>query len=226
MKKPLPVLYSLRNCPYAMRARLAIFASEQTVCLREVLLSQKPAQMLTASPKGTVPVLVLPSGEVLEQSRDIMLWAFAQSDLNNYQLHQPLANGKQSEAATVQQLMTQFDSEFIPRLEHYRSAKRYRDPKLLQYRAECEIYLQQLESRLAQHDFLFGGKACLADVAIMPFIRQFARVERQWYLQSPYPEVRRWLDGYLQSAMFSKVMAQYPVWTEGANETLFGGDKA
>lgn len=226
MKKPLPVLYSLRNCPYAMRARLAIFTSEQTVCLREVLLSQKPAQMLTASPKGTVPVLVLPSGEVLEQSRDIMLWAFAQSDPNNYQLHQPLANGKHSEAATVQQLMTQFDSEFIPRLEHYRSAKRYRDPKLLQYRTECEIYLQQLESRLAQHDFLFGGKACLVDLAIMPFIRQFARVERQWYLQSPYPEVRRWLDGYLQSAMFSKVMAQYPVWKEGANETLFGGDKA
>ena len=223
MKKPLPVLYSLRNCPYAMRARLAIFASEQTVCLREVLLSQKPAQMLTASPKGTVPVLVLPNGEVLEQSRDIMQWAFTQSDPNNYLLHQPLANGKQNEAATLQQLMTQFDSEFIPRLEHYRSAKRYRDPKLLQHRTECEIYLQKLESRLTQHDLLFGEQACLADLAIMPFIRQFARVERQWYLQSPYPEVRRWLDGYLQSAMFSKVMAQFPVWKEGENETLFGG---
>ena len=223
MKKTLPVLYSLRNCPYAMRARLAIFVSGQTVCLREVLLSQKPAQLLTVSPKGTVPVLVLPSGEVLEQSRDIMLWAFSQSDRNNYLLHQPLDNDKQSAAQTMQQLMTQFDSEFILRLEHYRSAKRYRDPKLLQYRAECEVYLQQLESRLAQHDFLFAEQACLADLAIMPFIRQFARVERQWYLQSPYPEVRRWLDSYLQSAMFSKVMAQYPVWKEGVNETLFSG---
>ncbi|MCK8044094.1 glutathione S-transferase [Shewanella sp. 1CM18E] len=223
MIKPLPILYSLRNCPYAMRARLAIFASEQTVCLREVLLSQKPAPMLTASPKGTVPVLMLPNGEVLEQSRDIMLWAFAQSDPNNYLLHQPLGNSKQSEAVAMQQLMTQFDSEFIPRLEHYRSAKRYRDPKLLLYRAECEIYLQKLESHLTEHDYLFASQPCVADFAIMPFIRQFARVERQWYLQSPYSEVRRWLDDFLQSPMFSKVMAQFPVWKEGANETLFGG---
>ena len=223
MKNPLPVLYSLRNCPYAMRARLAIFASEQTVYLREVLLSQKPAQMLTASPKGTVPILVLPNGEVLEQSRDIMQWAFTQSDPNNYLLYQPLANGKQNEAATVQQLMTQFDSEFIPRLEHYRSAKRYRDPKLLQHRAECEIYLQMLEDRLSCNLYLCANTASVADLAIMPFIRQMARVERQWYLQSPYPKVRSWLDGFLQSPMFSKVMAQYPLWLEGNDDSVFGG---
>ena len=211
--KQFPLLYSLRNCPFAMRARIAIFKAQQKVELRDVVLSNKPAAMLTASPKGTVPVLVLASGTqqetVIEESIDIMLWALTESDPSDL-LQQQAPNA----LASIMALISTFDNEFKSALEAYKCAKRYREHNISECRQACERYIQLLENNLAQHRFLLFEQESLADIALLPFIRQFARVERQWYLQSPYPKLRQWLNSYLQSPMFTKVMAKYPLWTE------------
>ena len=221
----LPILYSLRNCPYAMRARLAIFKSKQTIELRDIVLSNKPAEMLLASPKGTVPVLVVEpenmSVKVIEESLDIMLWALQSSDpddlLHTKNSHQE--HHGENQLADMLSLISSFDQGFKPKLEAYRCAKRYHEDNISECRHACEHYLQIIEERLNQHTFIMSDKESLADIALLPFIRQFAKVERQWYLQSPYPNVREWLNKYLQSPMFTKVMAKYPLWLE-SNETI------
>ncbi|MDX2368661.1 MAG: glutathione S-transferase [Colwellia sp.] len=215
--KFLPILYSLRNCPYAMRARIAIFKAKQTVILRDLVLSNKPKEMIAASPKATVPVLVLTNGTVLEESLDIMLWALNETDPDD--LLQSKNTCSLSEMLT---LINTFDHDFKTCLEQYKCAKRYRENNIVEYREVCEQYLKILEHRLNSHEFLMSNKESLVDIALVPFIRQFARVERQWYLQSPYPKVRQWLNNYLQSPMFTKVMAKYPLWLDDNKMVLFG----
>ena len=248
----LPILYSLRNCPYAMRARIAIFKSHQPVALRDVVLTDKPAAMILASPKATVPILVLDENSpfkehnargnrglseastvragdnriVIDESLNIMLWALKKSDPNNL-LHGnnrvtlPIKQNEKLNEMLV--LINEFDVEFKLRLEAYKCAKRYHETNLNKCRAACEYYIQLLESRLTQHDYLFSRQESLADIALLPFIRQFARIERQWYLQSPYPELRKWLNRYLQSPMFTRVMAKHPLWLECGEEVVFVG---
>lgn len=227
----LPILYSLRNCPYAMRARLAIFKSGQPVALRDVVLTNKPAEMILASPKATVPILVLedviPSNSenqvgvatnVIDESLDVMLWALNKSDPNNL-----LHKNKPEVLNEMLALINDFDVEFKTRLEAYKCAKRYHETTLSDCRVACEAYIQRLEKRLTEHKFLFSAQESLADVALLPFIRQFARIERQWYLQSPYPNLQRWLSSYLQSPMFTKVMAKHPLWLNSGEEIVFVG---
>ena len=227
----LPILYSLRNCPYAMRARLAIFKSKQPVALRDVVLTDKPAEMILASAKATVPILVLvqtsafngevgeeASTKVIDESLDIMLWALHNADPNDL-----LHSAEPKMLTQMLQLITDFDIEFKTRLEAYKCAKRYHENNLNDCRLACEAYIQQLETRLTEHEFLFSAKESLADIALLPFIRQFARIERQWYLQSPYPNLQRWLNNYLQSPMFTKVMAKHPLWLEHGEEVVFVG---
>lgn len=216
----LPIIYSLRNCPYAMRARIAIYKTQQTVVLRDIILSNKPAAMLKASPKGTVPVIVLSNGDVIEESLEIMLWALQQSDPNNL-LHSHNADA----LPQMLSFIASFDHGFKTKLEQYKCAKRYKEDTIITHRQACEHYLQQLEQRLTQHDFVMSAQESLADIAILPFIRQFARVERQWYLQAPYPKVRQWLNQYLQSKMFSKVMTKHPLWLDTQATVYFGGDE-
>jgi glutathione S-transferase len=214
----LPILYSLRNCPYAMRARLAIFKAKLTVLLRDLVLSNKPAEMIAISPKGTVPVLVLLDGNVIEESLEIMLWALQETDPNDL-----LHCEKEEALPAMLLLISEFDNEFKTYLEAYKCAKRYQEDNVAQCRAVCEQYIQQLEQRLTKHAFLMSANESLADIALIPFIRQFARVERQWYLQSPYPMVRQWLNNYLQSPIFTKVMAKHPLWIDDPKIVLFGG---
>ena len=211
----LPILYSLRNCPYAMRARIALFKAQLHINLREVLLSNKPEEMIMVSEKGEVPILVLGDDSapsiVIEESLEVMLWALAKSDPDNllYQ-HDPQA------LPNMLNLVTQFDNEFKACLNAYKCAKRYRENNITECRQACEIYIQELENRLANTSchkpFIMSDQESLADIALLPFIRQFAKVERQWYLKSPYPKVRQWLNHYLQSTMFTKVMAKHHVW--------------
>ncbi|WOH39076.1 glutathione S-transferase [Thalassotalea fonticola] len=212
----LPVLYSLRNCPYAMRARLAIYKSKQPIELRDVVLTNKPKAMISASAKGTVPILVLTSEHVIDESLDVMLWALNESDPDD------LLHGENS-LTDILNLIHQFDDEFKTCLEQYKCAKRYHESNLSECRQACEVYLKDLELRLTDHDYIIDEKESLADIALLPFIRQFAKIERQWYLQSPYPNVKRWLNRYLQSAMFTKVMAKYPLWSENSEITVFTG---
>ncbi|GHE81351.1 glutathione S-transferase [Thalassotalea profundi] len=211
----LPILYSLRNCPYAMRARLAIYKSTIAIELRDVVLTDKPTAMLAASPKGTVPIVVLPSGQVIDESLDVMLWALSEKDPNNLLL----STTENLDEMLV--LINQFDQEFKQALEQYKCAKRYHESNLVQYRQACETYIQQLEKRLTTYKYFFGDQESLADIALLPFIRQFARVERQWYLQSPYPKLKQWLNRYLQSPMFTKIMTKYPLWTEQSDQIIF-----
>jgi glutathione S-transferase len=119
-------------------------------------------------------------------------------------------------------LINEFDNDFKTSLEAYKCAKRYQEDNVAQCRVVCQQYIEQLEQRLTEHMFLMSDKESLADIALVPFIRQFARVERQWYLQSPYPMVRRWLNSYLQSPVFTKVMAKHPLWLDNQQDILFG----
>lgn len=215
----LPILYSLRNCPYAMRARLAIFKTKQTVLLRDLVLSHKPEEMLAVSPKGTVPVIVLTNGTVIEESLEVMLWALQKADPTD------LLDCQQEGALSAMLLLiSEFDNDFKTCLEAYKCAKRYQEDNIVECRAVCQQYIQQLEQRLTAHSFLMSDKESLADIALIPFIRQFARIERQWYLQSPYPMVRQWLNSYLQSAIFTKVMAKHPLWVDERKDILFGAN--
>lgn len=215
----LPILYSLRNCPYAMRARIAIYYSKQPIVLRDVVLSNKPEPMLVASPKGTVPVLVLPDKEqkIIDESLEVMLWALGKSDPDDF------LQSHNDEALThMLAIITRFDNDFKTCLEAYKCAKRYHEDDLIQRREACEVYIQTLERGLTEHEYLMSSKPSLLDIALLPFIRQFARVERQWYLQSPYPLTRKWLTNYLQSPMFTKVMAKFPLWSPDDQAVIFG----
>ena len=258
-----------------MRARIAIFKAQQPVLLRDLVLTKKPKELLEASPKGTVPVLVLNEGveqhqvsvhesghesahepghepahepahelaqtSVIEESLEVMMWALGQSDPDNllqkkvpgevpgkgdYAVEDKEAEAKddQSTLAEMQTFITQYDNEFKPCLERYRCAKRYHEDNLIECRQACEVYIQALEQRLNHNPFFMSVTESLVDIALLPFIRQFAQVERQWYLQSPYPKLRIWLNNYLQSRMFSKVMAKHPLWLETGENVIFGGN--
>ena len=216
----LPILYSLQNCPYAMRARLAILLARQTVMLRAIVMQNKPAEMLALSPKGTVPVLVLESENkkyVIDESLDIMLWALKLNDPEN------LLYSQDADAlAEMLQIINDNDEDFKPKLEQYKRAKRFHGNDEEQCRLLCEPFIQMLESRLTQHEFLMGSTPSLLDYALLPFIRQFSRVNRQLYLQGPYAHLQCWLNHHLQSRLFSKAMHKYPLWLDNHEECIFG----
>ena len=190
------VLYSFRRCPYAMRARMALRYSGVPLTTVEVSLKAKPVEMLALSPKGTVPVLVCADGRVIEQSLDIMRWALAQKDPDNWL-------GPDSAA-----LIEENDHVFKTHLDRYKYAIRYPEQPMEHYRAQGEQFLQHLEDLLGHAPYLAGDRLSLADVALAPFIRQFAHVDREWFEQAPYPHLRVWLERFLTSALFTSVMAK------------------
>ncbi|EPJ96476.1 glutathione S-transferase [Pseudomonas psychrophila] len=188
------VLYSFRRCPYAMRARMALRYSGVPLSIVEVSLKAKPAQMLAASPKGTVPVLVCADGSVIEQSLDIMHWALARHDPDNWL--QPGCN----------ELIEANDTTFKVLLDRYKYAIRYPEHPMAFYRAQGAEFLQRLEDVLTRSPYLAGPALSLADVALAPFVRQFAHVDRDWFAQAPYPHLNAWLERFLASELFSSVM--------------------
>ena len=212
----LPILYSLRQCPYAMRARIGLLQAKQPVILRDIVMKNIPKEMLDASPKGEVPVLVFEDSSVIDESLDIMIWALSQSDPSNL-LYNRLPNTYQS----ILDLINRNDNEFVDALKKYKAASRYHDSEEINCRQQCEPFIVYLEQRLAKHDYIFGDTASLADYAVLPFIRQFSRVDRKWYLQAPYPNLRRWLERHYQNPMFSKAMKKYPQWLDKKESILF-----
>ncbi len=204
----LPVLYSFRRCPYAMRARLALRVAGVAVALREVALKAKPAEMLALSPKGTVPVLQLPDGRVLEQSLDIMAWALAQSDPEGW-----LTQGTSAEA---QALIARNDGPFKPLLDRYKYASRHPEYTAEQYRQQAvDLHLGPLNARLGTSAYLLGDGPSLADAALFPFVRQFAGVDAAWWAQAPLPALRAWLNRWVGSPLFEAVMEKHPPWEVG-----------
>ncbi|NMY57879.1 MULTISPECIES: glutathione S-transferase [Pseudomonas] len=188
------VLYSFRRCPYAMRARMALRYSGVPLSIVEVSLKAKPAEMLAASPKATVPVLVCADGSVIEQSLDIMHWALARHDPDNW-----LQPGCAA-------LIEENDTRFKVLLDRYKYAIRYPEHPMEYYRAQGAEFLQRLEDVLARSAYLAGPALSLADVALAPFVRQFAHVDRDWFEQAPYPRLNAWLERFLASELFSSVM--------------------
>ncbi len=212
----LPVLYSFRRCPYAMRARLALAVSGQACELREVVLKSKPQALLQASPKGTVPVLVLPSGQVVEQSLDIMLWALA--------LHDPEGWLTPSQG-TVQDmvvLIAECDGPFKQALDRCKYPSRYPDAHIDAERARAVAWLGTLATRLSPgQPHLFGTHPALADMAIAPFVRQFAGIDPAWWAAQPWPQLRAWLDKWQDSDLWASVMHKLPPWVDGTEGVRF-----
>lgn len=202
----LPILYSFRRCPYAMRARLALHAASIELEHREVKLSAKPAQMLRDSPKGTVPVLVLPDRTVIDESLEIMDWALGQSDP-----HRWLPADEQARAST-DALIAECDGRFKHNLDRYKYPSRYPGVDPDDHRRDGALFLGRLDRHLAAGPFLLGDSASLADMAIAPFVRQFAMTDRPWFDAQPFDRVIAWLDRFLASPEFQAVMQKFPVW--------------
>lgn len=209
----LPVLYSFRRCPYAIRARLALAYAGQPVELREVLLRDKPQAMLDASPKGTVPVLVLPDGTVIDESRDVMDWALAQADPDDW--CRPPLGGLADEWIAAN------DGPFKAALDRYKYADRHPEHPPHSYRERGEAHLARLDAILKAHRWLHGEQPGCVDAALFPFIRQFAMVDLDWFRASPYKGLRRWLDAWLEHPLFAAVMARHPPWVPGQAPVRF-----
>ena len=198
-----PILYSFRRCPYAMRARLALAASQTEVEHREILLRDKPAAMLEASAKGTVPVLVLPDGTVIDESLDVMLWALGRNDPDNW-----LEHGEEA-----LQLIARADGPFKHDLDRYKyGTSRYEGADALQHRASGLTFLNDLNARLSESAQLFGESMSLADAAIFPFVRQFANTDRDWFDALELPCLQAWLARHLKSPLFASVMTKHNLW--------------
>ena len=249
MTPALPVLYSFRRCPYAMRARLAIAASGQACELREIVLRNKPAEMLQASPKGTVPVLVDTDGTVVEQSLDIMQWALHRNDPAQWLCPE------QETADAMFALIVENDGAFKRHLDRYKYPERYKGvagadtsrteaaddsaqgadagtagaivadtaegADATAERDAGAAWLRGLDARLQSHPWLFGSRACLADMAIAPFVRQYAHTDAAWFAAQDWPALQAWLTRIIDSDAFAHVMQKWSPWTSVTEGVLF-----
>ena len=203
----LPILYSFRRCPYAMRARMALLVSGQTCVLREVALRAKPAEMIEASAKATVPVLVLPDGQVIDESLDIMRWALARNDPEDWL------------GADDPALVAENDGPFKQHLDRYKYPDRH-DSDPAEHRAMGLVFLTSLEARLAQHANLCRESRSFADIVVMPFVRQFGATDQAWFEVQSLPRLKAWLTHHQESPLFLQAMLRVPPWQAGDALTL------
>jgi glutathione S-transferase len=215
MSATYPILYSFRRCPYAMRARLALMVSNRVCELREVVLRDKPQEMLEVSAKGTVPILIDVDGRVLDQSIDIMLWALRQHDPEKW------LRPQQGSVAEMLELIALFDEEFKYHLDRYKYPDRYPGIEAQAHRDEGSLYLGRLNAQLSATKYLFGNNVALADMAIAPFVRQFAHTDRAWFNEQPWPGLQAWLAEFTESQIYSSVMQKYPRWESGSAGIVF-----
>ena len=197
----LPILFSYRRCPYAMRARMALKLAEIPVEIREISLRNKPQEMIALSPKGTVPVLLLPD-RVIDESLDIIDWVVKQGALEAALILSPSAYD----------LLSENDGAFKRALDAYKYPEKNNNKTQHAHRADGEVFLQKLESLLQRNAFLYGAQASLADIAIFPFVRQFAAVDAIWWEGAPYPKCRAWLKSWVESDLFASVMEKQPTY--------------
>ena len=201
----IPILYSYRRCPYAMRARMALQYAGIQVEHREIALNNKPHSMLLASPKGTVPVLCV-AGLILDESLDIMHWALRKSDLDDWAV---------VDETISQAWMIKNDGPFKALLDQYKYPNRY--PNLNQaevLNAAKELMLKPMETALQSSEYLLGNKMTWVDVAIFPFIRQFSMVNQEQFEKLPFALTKQWLNQHIKSELFNSVMHQYPNWID------------
>ena len=199
-----PILYSFRRCPYAIRARMVLSYMEVSVELREVLLNERPQSLYKISSKGTVPVLLLNDGKVLDESLDIMLWAIEQGE-------QKLYEDKLNEQ---NQLIKYNDTKFKYWLDKYKYHVRYLEHSRDYYQRKCSKTLAEYDMMLRGNAYLMGDRIRLADIAIFPFIRQCANVDQNWF-NNKYPNLNQWLEIWKESRLFKSVMMKYNQWRLG-----------
>ena len=213
LKNNLPILYSFRRCPYAMRARMAIHISSQKCEIREVLLRDKPPSMLEYSSKGTVPVLVLQSGEVIDESLDVIDWALNLNDPDNWQ--------RSKDNEKTKELIKINDGEFKHHLDRYKYSKRYdnEDPEF--HRKKCLSFIEKVNSELQNSKYIFDDAISYIDISLLPFIRQFRIADKEWFDELPYENVKSWLSNFLNSELLKSIMYKYDLWKEGDEVTIF-----
>ncbi|MBR9729035.1 glutathione S-transferase [Shewanella intestini] len=247
------ILYNFRRCPYAMRARIIVHLTQFNPLVREILLKDKPDELLAISPKGTVPVLCLDeqnaltelaqqptSALVIDESLDIARYALANfpyaanlwdtkaylrnraqkrvTDMFSALQYQQLLQSGHNEQVLA--LIAQNDQQFKPWLDKYKYADRHPALPAIEYRDNACQFLAQLEARLSHSKQLFADSPTLADFAILPFIRQFAHVDKPWFRQAPYPRLINWLNTHLDSPLFTITMQKYPLWLDDKSRTL------
>lgn len=195
-----------------MRARMGILISGISCELREVVLRNKPQDMLDISPKGTVPVLHVNNDHILDESLDIMCWALSQNDPENWLC---------GDVKDMKALIQRNDHSFKTHLDRYKYSARFEGSDPLIERTLAEVFIGDLEKRLFKQDYLFGQTPCLSDYAIFPFIRQFANVDRAWFDTTPYENVQKWLSGFLDSTLFANIMHKYNPWQKDQPIILF-----
>lgn len=211
-----PTLYSFRRCPYAMRARLALLAGSIRCEIREIVLRDKPPAMLAVSPKGTVPVLICADGRVLDQSLDIMLWALEQHDPEGW------LTPESGSLAEMLDLIEQCERDFKFNLDRYKYPQRYADvTDPMAYRSSAGQFLMSLEQHLGRSAYLYGTQRALADMAIAPFVRQFAHTDKTWFASQPWPKLQAWLSAILASGAYETAMTRYAPWQAGQAATWF-----
>ncbi|MDC8754664.1 glutathione S-transferase [Erythrobacter sp. sf7] len=205
-----PVLYTFRRCPYAMRARMALWVAGVTVELREVQLAVKPPELAAASPKATVPVLVLADGTVIDESLDTMRWALRGNDPEGWLAGEDAA------------LIAANDGPFKHHLDRAKYPGRYEEDGLTDHRAAALALLEPLEARLTTAPFLCEPNRTFTDIALFPFIRQFAGIDPDWFAEQPLPHLQAWLDRLVTSDLFTAVMPKFAPWKAGDPPILFG----
>jgi glutathione S-transferase len=214
----LPLLFSFRRCPYAIRARIAIASAQVDVQVCEVALRDKPPAMLALSPKGTVPVLQLPDGRVLDESIDIMFWALQQNDAQSW------LRGTSDDAVLARQWAARCDTAFKPLLDRYKYANRHPEWSPIEHRQRAlDGFVQALDTRLQGRRHLLGDAPCWADAAMFPFVRQFAMVEPAWFEQEALPDVRRWLATWVEGDLFRQVMVRQETAAESSAARTIAG---
>ena len=217
MSQARPILYSFRRCPYAMRARMAIAQAGIECRLREVVLRDKPVEMLEASPKGTVPVIVQPDGQVIDESLDVMAWALEQNDAESW------LTPEHGTRTDMDALVAECDGPFKRALDRYKYPNRYETEGVDRFE-QREIgleFLKHLNMKLAGRGHLFGNRISYADIAIFPFVRQFANTDRAWFDALELPHLQAWLVSHLDSDLFRHVMPKFPQWNAGDEEPVF-----
>ena len=212
-KNNLPILYSFRRCPYAMRARMAIHISGQKCELREVLLRDKPPSMLEYSAKGTVPVLILQDGKVIDESLDVIDWALNLNDPDDWQ--------RSKDKEKTKELIKINDGEFKYHLDRYKYSKRYdnEDPEF--HRKKCLKFIELINNELNNSEYIFDDNISYADIVLLPFIRQFRIADIEWFDSLPYDNLKKWLSSFLDSSLLNSIMKKYDLWKEGDKSIVF-----
>ena len=211
----MPIFYSFKRCPYAMRARMALYLSKTVVELREVSLRNKPQSMLEISPKGTVPVLLLDDGSVIDESIEIIEWCIKKKkDMFKDTL-------KKEQELFVEDTIKLFDEKFKFHLDRYKYATRYEDVDEILHRDSCVEILKTMEKKISKNKFFYTNHVNKIDICILPFIRQFRIANPEWFdRQNEFPKVQKWLDSFLKSSILEEIMVSHEVWKED-NPAIF-----